>query len=174
MKKQNFEKKQKLITRILLGVYLIVLAWIILMKTELTFEGLNNIRDINLIPFDKLTIINGRTSYREFYLNILVFAPFGLYISMLKPNWSFIKKIYPIILVSFLFETLQYVFAIGASDITDFIANVTGGLIGIIFYFIISKLSKDKQKLNKALNILASIATTGFIILSSILILGNM
>lgn len=143
------------------------------MKTGFSFKDLHSIREVNLIPFAESVIINNRIYYREIYLNILVFVPFGIYISMLKPNWSFIKKILPIFLVSLLFEILQYVFAIGAADITDLIGNTLGGVIGIIFYFFVSKIFKNEEKTNKILNILALIPTIAFILLSAVLILAN-
>ena len=171
--KQKINKHQDAITNILSIIYLIVLVWVILMKTEFSFKDLHSIRDINFIPFDKSTIINSRISYMEIYLNILIFVPYGLYISMLKTNWSFIKKLIPIFLSSLLFETLQYIFAIGATDITDLIGNTLGGIIGIIFYFILDKLFKNRVKINKILNVLASISTISFILLAGVLILFN-
>ncbi|HHW69774.1 MAG TPA: VanZ family protein [Clostridiales bacterium] len=79
------------------------------------------IRKVNLIPFSESVIINDKIDYTEIYLNVLVFVPFGIYISILKPDWSFIRKVIPIAETSLLFETLQYIFAIGAADITDFL-----------------------------------------------------
>src|SRR5699024_7728970 len=97
----------------------------------------------------------------------------GIYLSMLKPNWSFLKKIAPIASVSLLFEVLQFVFAIGASDITDFIGNTLGGMVGIGVYFILCKIFKEKQKINKVLNVLAIISTVCVIGLLGLLIIVN-
>ena len=36
-----------------------------------------------------------------------------------------------IVLISFIFEALQYILHIGVSDITDIIMNTLGGIIGI-------------------------------------------
>lgn len=59
---------------------------------------------------------------------------------MLKSNWSFIKKIIPIFLTSLIVEILQYIFAVGATDITDLIGNTLGGVIGIGIFYLLIKL----------------------------------
>jgi glycopeptide antibiotics resistance protein len=87
---------------------------------------------------------------------------------MIKLNWSFWKKIISIAGVSLLFELLQFVFAIGGTDITDFISNTLGGVAGIGFYIVFSKILKKKT--NKILNILALIGTI-CIVLSGLLLM---
>lgn len=106
-------------------------------------------------------------------MNIIAFVPFGVYIAMLKPNWSFLKKVAPIALTSLLVETMQYIFAIGAADITDFIGNTVGGIIGIIIYLIAYKLFKTNIRTNKIFNIIALIGTIGFMILAGLVTLAN-
>ncbi|MDM5329870.1 VanZ family protein [Neobacillus sp. CF12] len=85
----------------------------------------------------------------ETFLEILRFSfiPFGIYISMLKPNWSFLKKIVPIAGVSLLFEVLQFIL----------LGNTLGGIIGVGVYIVFCKLFSTKA--NKILNVLASIGT---------------
>lgn len=83
------------------------------------------------------------------------------------------KKIVPIAMVSLLFEIVQYIFAIGVTDITDFIGNTLGGVIGIVAYLIANKLVEDETKTNKILNVLASICTISFILLFGSIFLGN-
>ena len=150
-------------------VYLLVLIWIILFKMQFSFDTLPHFRGLNLIPLAGSVIINNQLDYNEIILNMIVFIPFGLYLSMTKPNWSFLKKIISIAGVSLLFELLQFIFAIGGTDITDLISNTFGGIVGIGFYTVFSKIFKEKT--NKILNILALIGTT-CIILLIILILG--
>lgn len=73
---------------------------------------------------------------------MLVFVPLGVYISILKPNWAFGRKIIPPLLLSVLLEVLQFIFAIGASDITDVIGNTLGGIIGIGLFILLMKMFK--------------------------------
>ena len=136
--------KSKKITLGLLIFYLVVLTWIIVFKMQFAFSGdLPELRSINLIPFGGSLIVNGEISFSEIIKNALAFIPFGILISVLWDQKTFIKKLLPIILTSFIFETLQFIFGIGASDITDIISNSIGGAIGIAITVGISKIFKN-------------------------------
>lgn len=151
---------QKKITACLLIFYLVVLTWIVLFKMQFSYQDLRQFtgfRRINLIPLAGTAVRNGQLDIEEIIYNVLAFIPFGIYISLLKPKWSFWKKIASIAAVSLLFETLQYVFAIGGSDITDLIGNTLGGIIGAGGYWLLRKVLRTKT--NKVLNGLAAIGS---------------
>jgi glycopeptide antibiotics resistance protein len=131
-------------------------------------------RSLNLIPYCSSVISNGKIYTRELIYNVIAFIPFGGYISMLKTNHSFIKKMLPIFGVSLLFEIIQFIFGLGASDITDLINNTLGGVIGILIYFILNKIFKSDLKLNKVINIFASLGTICLVLLLTILIISNL
>lgn len=167
-------KSQKNLTIGLLAIYLIVLTWIILLKMELDFSLLNNmnLRSINLIPYAGSLIVNGQVDISEIILNIVAFVPFGIYLSMLNSEWSFIRKVIPIFCVSLIFEALQYIFAIGTSDITDLIGNTLGGIIGIVIFALLSIVLKNKTI--SFINILALIGTFFVVAFLGLLTIVNM
>lgn len=165
------EKKQQNLTMVLFTVYFCILIWILLFKMSFSFDELYRNRSINIIPFYGSVIVNGKIYLNEIINNILVFVPIGIYTCMLKPNWSIVKKVSVAFLTSLVIEVLQFVFAIGATDITDIIGNTLGGVIGIGIFYIFIKVFKDKTI--KIFNILASIATVGLTSLISILLLVN-
>lgn len=167
---EKSKNNQNKITAGLLAVYLFVLTWIILFKMQFSFQDLPDFRGINLIPFAGSVIVNDQIDFNEIIWNVLAFIPFGIYISMLKPNWSFLKKIAVIAGVSLLFEVLQFIFAIGGSDITDLMGNTLGGIIGVGVYIVFCKLFSTKA--NKILNVLASIGTICILALVLLLISG--
>jgi len=172
--KKAKKRPSKNLTRFLFILYLIVLTWVILFKMELDFSLLKNMNDrsINLIPFAESVTINGKTDISEILLNVIVFIPFGIYISMLHKPWNFIQKIIPIFCVSLLYEVLQYAFAIGGSDITDLIGNTLGGIIGMILFFILIRMfGKD---IIWTINLVASIGTTVVILFLGLLVYVNM
>ncbi|WP_203248550.1 VanZ family protein [Sporosarcina beigongshangi] len=170
---EKSENNQNKITAGLLVVYLFVLTWIILFKMQFSFQDLRHFTDfrgINLIPFAGSVIKNNQIDIGEIIYNVLAFIPFGIYISMLKPRWSFLKKIVLIAGVSLLFEVLQFIFAIGGSDITDLMGNALGGIIGVGVYIVFCKLFRKKA--NKILNALASIGTICIFALVLLLMIG--
>ena len=159
-------KKEQKITFVLLVIYLIILTWIILLKTQFSFSALGHYRSVNLIPFAGSVVINGKVDLDEILNNFIVFIPVGLYIGMMMPKSSPLRKIAPIFGLSLLYEVIQFIYAIGASDITDLIMNTLGGAAGIFLVFLITKLLKEKTV--KILNIAAVICTlaiTGFMAL---------
>lgn len=47
-------------------------------------------------------------------------------------------------MLSLVYESLQYLFAIGATDVTDLLTNSMGSLFGLLLYVGLSKSAKDK------------------------------
>lgn len=81
-------KQNRKLTKVLLMVYLLALTWIILFKLQMDFSNLRdmNYRSVNLIPFAGSGIVNDRVDVSEILLNVAAFVPFGIYVSMLKPD----------------------------------------------------------------------------------------
>ncbi|MGR6342122.1 VanZ family protein [Priestia megaterium] len=167
---EKSKNNQNKITAGLFAVYLFALIWIIVFKMQFSFQGLPDFRKINLIPFADSANVNNQIYFNEIIYNVFAFIPFGIYIGMLKPSWSFLKKIAVIAGVSLLFEVLQFIFAIGASDITDLIGNTLGGIIGVGVYIVFCKLFSTKA--NKILNILTSLGVIFLVALVLVLISG--
>ena len=163
--------RQRNLTKILFAVYFLILVWILLFKMSFSLDELYKNRSINLIPFMGSVVVNGRIYINEIIDNILVFIPLGIYICMLKEDWSILRKISVGFFISLGIEVLQFILAIGATDITDLIGNTLGGIIGIGVFYLFSKLFKNKT--NKIINILALIVTILLVSMISILLLAN-
>lgn len=134
--------KSKKVTLGILIFYIIALVWIILFKFQFSFGQLDHHRSINLIPFAGSVIVNGKVNLGEIIQNGFAFVPFGILISSLWKEKTVIMRIAPIFGVSVIFEIFQFIFAIGASDITDLIMNTFGGMIGVGIYFYFQKYLK--------------------------------
>ena len=163
--------RQRNLTRILFAVYFLILVWILLFKMSFSLDELYKSRSINLIPFMGSVVVNGRIYINEIIDNILVFIPLGIYICMLKEDWSILRKISVGFFISLGIEVLQFILAIGATDITDLLGNTLGGILGIGVFYLFSKLFKNKT--NKIINTLALIATILLVSMISILLLAN-
>ncbi len=122
---------QNKITKVLAILYFIILTWIILFKMQFSLEHLKTTRNINLVPFGQSVIVNGKIDFDEIIDNIIIFIPAGLYIAMLKKEMKISAKIGIVASISLTFEILQYILAIGATDITDLIGNTFGGILGL-------------------------------------------
>lgn len=147
-------EKERNITKILAIAYLLIITWIIVFKMQFSMENLPEMRNINLVPFGESVIVNGKIDFDEIIDNVIVFIPLGLYLNMLKKDWKISRKIGVLAGISLLFEMLQYILAIGATDITDLINNTLGGIVGLGVYTLFYKGLKTEKKTNQILNIL--------------------
>lgn len=125
----------KALPRTLFAVYLVFLLWVVLFK--LSYDPFGVIRDfqtrsLNLIPF--VHSLRG-----EMISNILAFIPFGVMLGVTFKELTFKHKIASIFAFSLVVEIIQYVLAIGVTDITDLIMNTLGGLVGISLYDLVTK-----------------------------------
>ena len=165
------DSRQHSLTKILFTAYILILTWILLFKMSFSIDELYKSRSINIIPFMGSVIVNGRIDISEIINNIIVFVPVGIYICMLKENWSILRKISVGFFISLGIEVLQFILAIGATDITDLIGNTLGGIIGIGVFYLFSKVFKNKT--NNIINTLALIATILLLAFISILLIAN-
>lgn len=170
-------KKNKNLKKSIYGlfiIYLIAVTWIILFKMELDISLLRNMnfRNINWIPFSEPLVVNGKVDVSEMILNTIVFIPFGIYLSMMKEKWNFIQKLLPMFGTSLLYEVMQYILAIGGSDITDLITNTLGGILGLGIYFLCFKLL-GKNTI-KVFYILAVTGTIFMVMLLGLLVIVNL
>lgn len=137
------EKKTKALL-VVFGIYLALLVWCILFKFALRPEEIPHLRGINLIPYAESVIVNGKVQIREIVANMLLFLPFGLCISIFYPDSEIQNRILLASGLSLVFEVTQYIFSIGASDITDVIDNTLGAVLGILVYLVMNKIWKEK------------------------------
>lgn len=131
----------KLLARWMFAFYLAMLTWVLLFKLRLRLSAVlhRRHRSLNLTPFAAPSMVNGQINYGEMVLNCLVFIPFGLLLSAAFKKIAFLPKFACILLFSLAVELTQYIFAIGAADITDVILNTTGGLLGLVLYELSNK-----------------------------------
>ncbi len=149
-----------------LFIIYILLLYYLLLSTEKAASG------INLIPFKEMTrySIGSELFFYNVVGNIVLFIPFGYFVS----DYLKAKRIHHILIVSILIsltaETIQY--KIGrAFDVDDIILNVIGAILGFMFYISIQAIKNHLPKFlqnNIFYNILAI-----FVLIIIILLFGS-
>ncbi len=137
----------KIVSRGLLTVYVVILIWLVLFKFSFNISSIldSRNRSLNLIPFAAPSIVNGGINFGEILYNCLVFVPFGLLLHVNFKKVGFLPKLAFILVFSLTAEVIQYIFAIGATDITDLITNTVGGFLGLKLYNLGNKYLHDKK-----------------------------
>ncbi|EKF52084.1 VanZ family protein [Lactococcus garvieae] len=149
-------------SKIIFSYYLFFLFWGILFKFNIT-DTISVAQhfptySLNLSPF------NASGGRLEVIFNILIFIPFGYYLSVLSDKKSFLGKVSTIFFISLLVEVLQFIFGIGASDITDIITNTSGGLLGLLLFQTVKRTKAGQDFIN--ILIACVLAFSTFLLLS--------
>lgn len=144
---KKLEKFLLSIVYIIFFVYVLLTIRIILFKDVpiyAIFKGM--FRSVNLIPFYTIWqfIIDNNISFMRATVNIIgnigIFIPMGIFFPIVFKELNKKTMITAIIFISLGFETIQYILALGSSDIDDIILNSLGGIIGIAIYINMTKL----------------------------------
>jgi glycopeptide antibiotics resistance protein len=129
MLKNDKPTQMKSLSKVALAVYLLVLLWLVLFKFSFDITFIleeHQMRSINMIPFTG--------HLREMADNLLVFIPFGLLLGVNFKRIAFWQKLIVVLFFSITIEVVQFILAIGVTDITDVIMNTFGGLFGLTLY----------------------------------------
>ena len=155
---------------IVMGIYLLFLCWLILFKLADSVEKIPSMRAVNLIPFYYDQLAHSSFHLKEVLYNVLAFIPAGFFFTAFGKK-KLVSGIAVCALLSLVFESLQWIFALGASDITDLITNTLGGALGAGTYFGLGKLSKGRQV--RIVTVIGAVLETGFLVLFLVLMIAN-
>lgn len=74
--------------------------------------------------------------FSNLFGNILIFLPFGFFISMAGKTRGFFKTLFYSLALSLCVEVLQLVTRVGSFDVDDILLNTVGGVLGYIIFVI--------------------------------------
>ena len=154
---ESSDYRQERVSCVVFALYLILLCWLILFKLRVRAEDIPEIRSLNLIPFfyDSKSSIH----FREVLYNVVVFIPAGFYFSAFFSKKNILYAPAAAALLSLSFEILQWIYSIGASDITDLITNTVGGYCGMQLFILLGRIAgKHRMKIVNTLGIIIELA----------------
>jgi glycopeptide antibiotics resistance protein len=130
----------KTLYKTVLATYVLGLLWLVLFKFSVDIPGVldHQMRSLSLIPFTG--------GAKEMMSNLVVFIPLGLLLSVNFKRADFWQKLAFISIFSLAVELIQFVLAIGVSDITDVITNTLGGSLGLALYDFNNKYMDTEQQ----------------------------
>lgn len=163
------DRKEKTISCIVFAVYMLLLVWLVLFKFATSLDRIPQMRGLNLIPFRYDTA--SPIQVREILYNFIVFIPAGFYFAALFSKKNILLGTIAVAVVSFVFETIQWIFSIGASDVTDLITNTLGGLCGMMLFLLMGKFVNMYRM--ALFNILGIITESIGIVLFLVLLISN-
>ena len=126
---------------------LVFIIYVMLLFQLLTDTELNTSSGINIIPFTEILRYEiGSNAFNMNVLgNILIFLPFGYFISSYVKAKKVNHILFISIITSFTVEIVQHY--IGRSfDIDDILLNVVGSILGFLLYISLNAISKHLPK----------------------------
>ena len=104
------------------------------------------VRGLKIVEFYQIEIQLGELEKALLLdlLNMVVFIPFGIFISHFCSNNRILGVFLITFVFSFIIEIFQLITIIGAFMLSDLIVNTFGGLIGLLIYNIVIKNGKYK------------------------------
>ncbi|ARU51638.1 hypothetical protein CBR64_09265 [Cellulosimicrobium cellulans] len=131
--------------RVVLGLYVLVLVWVVLLKIHTgDFGDLVGRRSVNLVPLGGTA--SGGLGSRELAVNVLAFVPLGVLVYLAARQRRLARMLLVVVGLSVAFEIVQYVAGIGASDVTDVLTNIAGGLVGLGVAWLALRLFGDRAQ----------------------------
>ncbi len=156
MKKNNTNTINFLFTIIVI-VYILMLSKILFFKfispLELFSTNRETLRSLSLVPLDSIRLyMNGRNFASPLAVlnvigNILIFIPLGTFLMVYSKEKSVVYITVTTLLTSVAVEIIQYIFALGVTDIDDIILNTIGGLTGVFLYQILKIIFKSDKRI---------------------------
>ena len=149
-------------------INLAFIIYALLIYRLLTKAEINYMIGVNLVPFTEILRydIGTHEFYRNVIGNIVLFIPFGYFVSMYMKASKVSHILIVSIITSSTIEIVQHF--IGRSfDIDDIILNVVGGIVGFLLYIALSAINKHLPKVlqkNWFYNLL-SIGIVAFIVI---------
>ena len=160
--KENFVIYKELIS-LFFVIYILCLFQVVTFQDGVTWST------NNFIPFKEILRYNmgSRLFFKNVIGNMLMFMPYGLFLSFYlknkKPNLTLILTL----VASFSIEIVQMVIG-RVFDIDDIILNLLGGYLGYLVYYLFFKVWENVPNVFKTetfLNIISIFLLIGFIIL---------
>lgn len=145
------------------AIYILCLFQVVTFKDDVSWAT------NNFIPFKEILRYNmtSRLFFKNVVGNMLMFLPFGFFISYYLKNFKPYLTILLTVIASVSIEIVQL--SIGrVFDVDDIILNVMGGFIGYFGYYILIRIGEKTPKVFKSewfLNIISVIILIGIITL---------
>ena len=141
-------KKIRILSIIVLILYMLLLAWVVALKCNMRGAILDaklyNQKFTIAERFEMYLSYFAKTDFKDGAVNVLLFVPLGMLMPFLPQKHIYGKTILFAFLMSTAFEILQIINCIGAFTYIDIINNTTGGIIGALLHRLLRPRAKER------------------------------
>ena len=142
-------KELKKYAKILFGIYLFCLFWIVILKCNLRQGVLECRYTWCKVPLqERMRYSLGRfatTDFTEALINVLIFTPMGLVFPLIREKKPILTSAILGFFVSLFAEVFQLITCVGGFTYIDIINNTLGSVIGSLLCILLLKFVNEKQ-----------------------------
>lgn len=128
--------KKKIIELVLFILFTIFVIWLTLLKREPEHQRIFKQELFWAIRAWIAGEYNGREETIQYFENILLFIPFGIFFPWKEKGWMLFISLFSL---SIIIELAQFIFSLGWCEIDDVITNTAGAMMGYWGYVVIRK-----------------------------------
>lgn len=128
--------KKKIIELALFILFTIFVIWLTLLKRESEHQRIFKQELFWAIRAWIAREYNGREETIQYFENILLFIPFGIFFPWKEKGWMLFISLFSL---SIIIELAQFIFSLGWCEIDDVITNTAGAMMGYWGYVVIRK-----------------------------------
>ena len=167
-------KELKKYAKILFGIYLFCLFWIVILKCNLRQGVLECRYTWYKVPLnERMRYFLGRfdtTDFKEALINVFVFTPVGLIFPLIREKKPILTSAILGFSISLFAEMFQLITRVGGFTYIDIINNTLGAVIGSMLCVLLLKIVNEKQaKIILLSAIVFSVCVSAFAIVNTII-----
>ena len=146
---QRQVKRTRTVGKILFVLYIFFLLYFLIFSDWYGRSGIGEEYRCNLVLFKE---IRRFVEYREtlglfavftnLFGNILIFVPYGFFISVASHSRGFLKTVFYSFVLCFGVEIFQLFTRVGSFDVDDILLNTLGGVLGYILFMICNRIRR--------------------------------
>ncbi|MDR1018451.1 MAG: VanZ family protein [Lachnospiraceae bacterium] len=138
--------------KFLFVIYLVFLVYFLIFSDWYGRSGVPIGLKYNIVPFNEIKRYWNLAKAGQLYLfiknvagNILIFVPFGIFVTMGSKYRNFFKTTFLGIGFSLIIEIFQLITEVGCFDVDDIILNTIGVILGFIIYEVFHEVKIKKK-----------------------------
>ena len=142
-------KEMKKYAKILFGIYMFCLFWIVILKCNLRQGVLECRYTWSKVPLNaRMSYFLGRfatTDLKEALINVFIFTPVGLVFPLIREKKPILTSAILGFSISLFAEVFQLITCVGGFTYIDIINNTLGAVIGSLICILLLKFVNEKQ-----------------------------
>lgn len=143
-------RRTRALGKVLFVLYIAFLLYFLIFSDWYGRTGIGEEYRYNLILFKEIRrfivyreMLGSFAVFTNLFGNILIFVPYGFFISMASRSRSFFMTLFYSFGLSLCVEVFQLLARVGSFDVDDLLLNTVGGVLGYVLFLICNRIRRN-------------------------------